>query len=90
MPRKCQPLADWLAAQPGPSVCLAFAQVEQLLGTPLPSSARANTAWWQDTGTGRPHIHAWRGLGWQVAAVNRRQALVLYHRPRPGEHDDGR
>jgi len=37
--RKYQPLADYLAAHPADEVTLTFAQIEAILGAPLPSSA---------------------------------------------------
>ena len=63
MPGKYQPLADWLAAQPGPRVALTFAQIEQLLGAPLPPTARAGTGWWWATEPRRSHVQGWRGVG---------------------------
>ena len=85
MPGKYQPLADWLAAQPDTEVLLTFAQVEQILGTPLPASARAGTAWWTHGAPSFPQVEAWHRVGWHVVEVNRRRGLVLYRRLPPGE-----
>jgi hypothetical protein len=76
MPGKYQPLADWLTAQPGDAVTLTFAQVEQILDSPLPTSARVDSGWWLSRRPKAPHFQAWHRTGWEVAAVDRRRYLV--------------
>ncbi len=50
MPRhthKYHALAGYLAAQPGDQVVVTFAQIEALVGAPLPASA-LRRAWWSN------------------------------------------
>ena len=84
MPGKYQPLADWLAAQPRADVLLTFTQIEQILGAALPPSARASTSWWMDSRPSRAQAQPRLAAGWQVAAVDRRRAVVLYRGESPG------
>ena len=79
-------LGAWLTAQPGPRVTLRFADIEAILGQPLPASARAGSSWWwqaerRQQAAGR----AWRAAGWRLAAVDRRAGRVTYVRSEDGE-----
>ncbi len=67
-------LADYLAAQPAGAVTRSFPQIEALMRWPLPSSALL-PAWWRATAT--RHLTA---VGWAVAALDRRGALVTFVR----------
>jgi hypothetical protein len=46
---KCMPLHKYLANRYADSVFLTFAQLEDLIGGPLPDSARAQQEWWTST-----------------------------------------
>jgi hypothetical protein len=45
-PSRYQRLADWLTGQPHEGVTLTFAQVQTILGAPLPLSAEVDSSWW--------------------------------------------
>jgi hypothetical protein len=79
-PSKYQPLADWLAAYAGDSVTLTFAEVADILGQPLPVTARIMPEWWTREDAWHRHISMWRALGWEVAAVDRRGHRVTFVR----------
>jgi hypothetical protein len=55
LPSKYMPLHKYLVNRYADSVFLTFAQLEDLIGCPLPDLARAQQAWWtstdRDTGT---------------------------------------
>jgi hypothetical protein len=76
-PSKYQPLADWLAAQSGDSVTLTFAQIEAILGQPLPVIARGTRSWW--TGLRRWHYRSppWRVAGWDVDTRHRKPGVTF-------------
>jgi hypothetical protein len=76
-PSKYQPLADWLAAYTGDSVTLTLAQVEAILGQPLPVLARIERAWWASTRN--RYVLTWRTLGWE-ATLDRRLRTVRFVR----------
>ncbi len=79
-PRKYQPLADYLAAQTGEEVTLTFADIERIIGAPLPSSA-GTRGFWKDTRGQHNHLfYAWQGVGWQAVIADLRQHQVTFQR----------
>jgi hypothetical protein len=64
-------------------VVLTFAQIEDLLGFPLPDSARRDRGWWSDRhATGHPSAQweSWT-LADRTATVNLSARIVLFERP---------
>jgi hypothetical protein len=53
-------------------VTLSFAEIERILGAPLPASARSHRAWWgnQKDSKTRPQAHAWLSAGFVVDTVS--------------------
>ena len=80
-----QPLAEYLEHQPGPRVTLTLADIETLLGRPLPSSARTKT-WWVARGQRTGYRRLLTPLGWTVGVVQvRRDPLtVTFVKTTPG------
>jgi len=66
---KYDPLSARLAGHADPEWRASFAEIEEVLGFPLPKTARTNRAWWHNTGA-QPHQRAWTGGGWEVADVD--------------------
>ncbi len=65
MPSKYGPLMNYLAAQPGDRVTLTLAEIEAIIGVPLPPRARQR-GWWvggQPRVTPRQHV---REAGWHI------------------------
>ena len=65
MPAKYHALARYLAAQSGERVALTLAELEAIIGAPLPKGARAR-GWWQTTRAAtslRPTVQA---AGWRM------------------------
>lgn len=52
-------------------VVLTFAEIEQLIGEPLPDSARKHRPWWgnKDIDQAR-QCQAWMSVGWHVEKVD--------------------
>ena len=67
-PRKYQPLVDYLAPLSAgtTSVSLTLAEIEALVGAPLPRTV-ATRIWWHNS---RPHWRLVRAAGWRVAGVD--------------------
>jgi hypothetical protein len=74
---KYQPLTDWLATQRGAAAILTFAEVEALLGEPLPVLARITPRWWARALRRPRHGRVWRALGWEVTLNSGAQALTF-------------
>lgn len=85
---KYTPLFRHLAGFEGVQWPASFAEVEAILGFPLPKSARRHAAWWANEHNGtHSHARAWQAAGWRTNAVDlRAQALVFERGPR-GSHD---
>ena len=65
-----RPLGAYLMCQPGPTCSLTFRELEARLGRPLPPSAGARRAWWNNH-HGHSHAHhGWLAAGWRVASVD--------------------
>jgi hypothetical protein len=79
-PGKYQPLASWLATQPGPTVTLSLIEVARILGDPLPAAAHVHSEWWTSHAARFPQIEAWRAVGWEVASVNPQGLTVTFVR----------
>ena len=70
-PHRYFALARFLDAEPRHAVRLSFTTVEDVLGAPLPHSARHHRAWWGNTTGNRPvQANGWLAVGWRVSAVN--------------------
>lgn len=76
---KYDPLSVRLADHAGPEWRASFAEIEAVLGFPLPRSARTSKAWWHNTGA-QPHQRAWTGGGWEVADVDPAQGQATFRR----------
>lgn len=84
---KYEPLARYLKQLPGDSWDARFADVEQVLGFSLPSSAHQYPAWWANQDGPHSQTKGWRDAGWETSNVNlpaRRVRFVRRRRdPRP-------
>jgi hypothetical protein len=64
-PRKYVPLTAYLAARPVDEVTLTLAEVEQIIGAPLPVSARQRN-YWTNSRQGLFRVRPWLAAGWRV------------------------
>lgn len=60
----------------------AFADIEKVLGFPLPRSAHAYPAWWSNDATGHSHSLAWLEAGWKTQDVDLQNAQVTFAKQR--------
>lgn len=77
---KYQSLSERLSGHRGDEWRASFAEIEDVLGFPLPKAARAADAWWSNT-TDKPHNRAWTKSGWEVGEVDRKRQKVTFRRP---------
>ena len=70
---KYAPLARYLAAQPPEvtTVTLLFAEIERIIGAPLPVSAHT-LAWWSNSPRSSTHAWVWLDVEWRVQRPNLR------------------
>lgn len=74
MQGKYEPLELFLRAVPSSTseVTLSFADIERIIGAPLPASAKSHRPWWgnQKHSKTRPQAHAWLSAGFLVDMAN--------------------
>jgi hypothetical protein len=63
-----EPLPDFLVTSQ-PPLTLGFAEIERIIGRPLPPSARRHRAWWANSPS-HPVARQWLAAGWRADAVN--------------------
>lgn len=76
---KYQPLTERLARHRNDEWRASFADIESVLGFPLPKAARKGRAWW--TGAEQGHTRAWMISGWEVCEVDPIGGSVVFRRP---------
>jgi hypothetical protein len=73
-------LHKYLAARYATTVVMTFAEVEDLLGSPLPAPARQDPAWWNsDDQRNFGHSNSWR-LASRGAVANLTSKMVTFER----------
>ncbi|HEX8621520.1 MAG TPA: hypothetical protein VF718_06065 [Allosphingosinicella sp.] len=78
---KYEPLATHLESAAAGEWSATFAQVEQVLGFPLPPSARKHREWWSNqVGAGHSQARGWQDAGWQVGKVDLQEEKVIFRR----------
>ncbi|THD62292.1 hypothetical protein [Phenylobacterium sp.] len=79
---KHNPLSARLAGHAGPEWRASFAELEALLGFPLPKAARTGKAWWKNDAAS-PHGRAWAQAGWAAEDIDHAQGLVTFRKAAP-------
>lgn len=69
-------LTAHLANRDGEMWEATFTEVEEVIGMPLPESARQHRAWWANQG--RAQSSAWQGAGWKTAKVDLENEKVTF------------
>jgi hypothetical protein len=76
---KYQPLSDRLTGHPEDEWRASFAELEEVLGFPLPKGARSSRAWWAND-TEKAHSRAWAAHGWEVGDIDHAAERVVFRR----------
>ena len=64
-----------------------FQEVEEILGFPLPDSARQYREWWANQG--RSQSLSWQGAGWKTTAVDLGRERVTFLHAGDRDEEDG-
>ncbi|MDP1618780.1 hypothetical protein [Phenylobacterium sp.] len=80
---KYKPLSDRLSQHEADDWSVSFAELEDVLGFPLPKAARDQNAWW--LGGEKPHHDTWKAQGWRVETVDRNAQTVVFRRYQAAE-----
>lgn len=76
---KYKPLSDALGRQPGDEYAPTFAELEEVLGFPLPKAARTGKGWWASDAD-KAQAKAWAAHGWEVGDVDHAAERVVFRR----------
>ena len=79
-----QPLANHLRTLKAPRWNASFADIEAVLGRPLPNSAYQYPAWWANQSGGHSQTAGWRDAGWKTADLDLARKRVTFVREDKG------
>lgn len=79
---KYRALYTYLCSLTGSEWRTTFNEIESIVGSPLPASARLHRPWWsnQKGGSGHSQSLAWTVAGWETAEVNLEAETLLLKR----------
>ncbi len=81
MQSKYAPLYHHLCEHDGQEWHANFAEIEKILGVPLPKSARTHNAWWGNEKKGsHRQRRSWMVAGWIVQEVNPSRGHLVFRR----------
>jgi hypothetical protein len=75
---KYESLAKHLARVNAPELVMTFAQVEEILGAPLPASARTHRPWWANSAHGHVQSKGWLDAGYVSKEVDLEEERLLF------------
>ena len=78
---KYHPLFAYLRQCGRDEVTLTLAEIEALLGDPLPASAFTQPAWWSNRSRGATQATAWMGAGYHAERVELALGRVTFRKP---------
>jgi hypothetical protein len=73
-----QPLQQHLAQQTSRELPMTFEEIEGVIGSPLPASARSHRPWWSNNHGTNPAAQAWRAAGRKTARVDMAAERVVF------------
>lgn len=76
------PLGEWLSGRPGSEdrVQVTFSEIEAIINSELPASARRHRAWWANDATSHSHSQEWLNAGWRVSYINMQEEKITFAR----------
>jgi hypothetical protein len=81
---KYAPLGDFLQSQPATEVPLSFAEIERIIGVPLPPKAKDLRAWWSNNPANNVMTKVWLGAGFQTERVDISGRRLVFRRVKSG------
>ncbi|PVB61349.1 hypothetical protein [Labrenzia sp. 011] len=81
---KYEPLREHLARLEDVVWAAKLNEVEEIIGTSLPKSAREHRTWWANSGGSLVHQNAWLDAGWRVERTDLMRDVIVFRRLRIG------
>jgi hypothetical protein len=77
---KYEPLQTHLAGRGADFVSMSFAEIESIIGAPLPPSARKHRAWWSNNPSNSVITYAWLAAGYRTEQVDIASEKLVFHK----------
>ncbi|GAB4514283.1 MAG: hypothetical protein Tsb0019_12180 [Roseibium sp.] len=81
---KYEPLREHLARREDVVWAAKLNEVEEIIGSSLPRSAREHRTWWANSGGSLVHQNAWLDAGWRVERTDLMRDVIVFRRLRIG------
>ncbi|MES0810245.1 hypothetical protein ABLO27_12245 [Roseibium sp. SCPC15] len=81
---KYEPLREHLALLKDVVWAAKLEEVEEIIGSSLPKSAREHRTWWANSGGSLVHQNAWLDAGWRVERTDLMRDVIVFRRLRIG------
>lgn len=81
---KYEPLREHLARLEDVVWAAKLGEVEEIIGSNLPKSAREHRTWWANSGGSLVHQNAWLDAGWRVERTDLTRDVIVFRRLRIG------
>ncbi|WP_269584325.1 DUF7662 domain-containing protein [Roseibium sp. Sym1] len=81
---KYEPLREHLARRDDVVWAAKLNEVEEIIGSTLPKSAREHRTWWANSGGSLVHQNAWLDAGWRVERTDLMRDVIVFRRLRIG------
>lgn len=81
---KYEPLREHLARLEDVVWAAKLNEVEEIIGSSLPKSAREHRTWWANSGGSLVHQNAWLDAGWRVERTDLMRDVIVFRRLRIG------
>jgi len=83
---KYEKFGPFLARQRAPKIKMAFAEIERVLGSPLPASAYKHRPWWSNNPSNNALTKAWLEAGYETTQVDMEHRHLVFQRvAKPGQ-----
>lgn len=77
---KYQPLETFLAGASSDELAMSFAEIEQVLGFPLPPAAHTHRAWWSNNASNNVMTRAWLAAGYVTEQVDMASERLVFRK----------
>jgi hypothetical protein len=77
---KYQPLEAYLARSPAAETAMSFAEIEAVLGAPLPHTALTHRAWWSNNPSNNVMTRSWLAAGYRTERVDMVARTLVFRR----------
>lgn len=82
---KYDPLEKHLSRAGKPEIPMRFEEIERIIDSPLPASARKHRAWWSNNATNHVNALAWLRAGYETADVDIEDETLVFRRVKKAE-----